>query len=290
MGRSWTKEKVRDEILGLHKATGKINSNFAQVHYRNLYGAVVRLFGSWQKAVEAAGFNYADVRIRNPFRKWSRKAIVAEIKRRQKRGLALNAREVCKDDYALYKAAKRYFGRGGWDKALRKIGLSSYSLYANRIWTKPKVVAAIQGLYTEGSPLYAYYLQRNGHASLVTGGVKVFGSWHKAIEAAGYKYEDIRAVRQGYWTHATVIKEIKRLEKLGVRLSSKATQKTRGDLFGSAIIHFGSWSQAVEAAGINYRKHALVWSTKAWLRKLSEAEVKDIIQKSKTLVKKRRGR
>lgn len=285
----WTKERIIAQITEIHQKEGEINSNFIQVHYSPLYGAATRLFGSWQKAVEAAGFDYGTIRVKKPFRKWSKKAIVTELKRRQKRGLALNAKGVCKDDYGLYLAAKRYFGKGGWNKALRRIGLNSNAVFAGRIWTKQKVIGAIQTLYKAGSPLYAYYLQKNGYSNLVAGAVKVFGSWKKAIESAGYKYEDVKAVRTGHWTKTTIIKVIKRLEKMGVRLSSKATQMNMGDLFSSARLLFGSWGQAVESAGINYHEHSLTWSTKAWLRKLSKSDVQRIVKKSETFIKKRRS-
>jgi hypothetical protein len=71
---------------------------------------------------------------------------------------------------------------------------------------------------------------------------------------------------------------IRDLEKQGIRLSSKEVQNTHCWLFSAAVKIFGCWSQSVEAAGINYRKHYRNWSTKAWLRTLGDDEVATIIE------------
>lgn len=290
MRQSWTKEKVRDAILGLHRKTGKANSNFVQVNHPILYQAALRHFGSWPKAVEAAGLEYSVVRVNKPFRRWSKKAIVAELKHRQREGLALNQRAVSQDDDSFYRAARRHFGLGGWDKALRMIGLSSRAVVPPRTWTKQQVLAKVHELCRAGVPLNCASLIKGDHRKLYCAGRKWFGSWRKTIEAAGYDYNKIQAVRANYWTPQIVIKEIKQLEKSGIRLSLKAIRETRNDLLSAAITRFGSWGQAVEAAGISYQAHCLKWSTKAFLRKLSAADVERLKGKAETLAKKRKVR
>lgn len=285
---SWTKEKIIAEIKKVYRKEGKLNSNFAQTQYRALYQRALYHFGSWGKAVKAAGYDYQSLKVVKQFRCWSKAAIVAELRRRRKLGLPLSGLAVSREDPGLYHAAKRYFGSGGYDKALRKIGLSSMAIFASRIWTGEKVLKEIHLLFRARSPLYAYYLSKNGYASLVSGAVKWFGSWRKAIESAGFDYEKVRAVRHDYWNPNLIIREIKRLNNSGIRLSSKTVQLTRSDLFGAAVKHFGSWSQAVEAAGINYLDHTLVWSTKAWLRRLKPSKVAALSRRAAKLSQERR--
>lgn len=284
----WTKERVVAKIREVYQKEGKLNSNFAQTQHAALYQRALHRFGNWGQAVEAAGFDYQSLKVRKRFRWWSKASIIAELKRRKKNRLPLSGLAVSREDPGLYHAAKRYFGLQGWDKALQKIGLSSMMVLASRIWTGEKIIREIHLLFQAKSPLNISYLTKNGYASLVGGGVKWFGSWKKAIEAAGFDYEQIRAVRSAYWKPEVIIREIKRLNRLGIRLSSKATQLTRADLFGAAVTHFGSWSQAVEAAGISYTDHSLVWSTKAWLRKLTPEHVTVLGRRAVSLAKRRR--
>lgn len=283
----WTKELVIDSIVEIYKKEGRVNSNFMQNHYQAIYQRGIKRFGNWQNAVEAAGYDYSLIRAVRPFRKWSKKTIVAELKRRKEEGLALNGLTVSNKDRGLYQAARRHFGRGGWAKALNKIGLSPADVYPLLFWTKDRVIKEIQTLHRAGSPLYHHYLTKNGYAGLTGAGERYFGSWKKTIEAAGFDYNSIRAVRTR-WTKKEIIKEIRRLEQIGIRLSLKATQQTRADLVSSSINRFGSWSQAVDASGINYQEHCLIWSTKAWLRKLTNVEVIRIERKAKTLSRRKR--
>ncbi len=282
----WTKELVIADICELYRKEGKINSNFAQTQHKALYQRAIKRFGSWQKAVETAGFDYASVRVLKTFRRWTKEAIIDEARRRKENNLPLNGDAVSQEDRGLYHAARRYFGRGGWNKVLQKIGLSSREIYAKIFWTKDKVIKEIHKLHEAGTPLYYYFLVQNGYAGLITGGKRYFGSWKKTIEVAGLDYNEIRKVRSP-WTKKELIDEIKRLQRVGIRLSLKATQKARADLVSSAINMFGSWSQAVDAACINYQEHCLIWSTKAWLRKLSSIEVKKLDRKAQTLSRRR---
>ncbi|HAZ14665.1 MAG: hypothetical protein A2X86_06255 [Bdellovibrionales bacterium GWA2_49_15] len=54
----WSCERIVAEITQLSKK----NSNHVRSNRRDLYSAAIRLFGNWQSAVEAAGFNYDEIR------------------------------------------------------------------------------------------------------------------------------------------------------------------------------------------------------------------------------------
>ena len=77
---------------------------------------------------------------------------------------------------------------------------------------------------------------------LYAAAVLAFGSWGEAIKAAGYNYDEVRERNQSpEW----VLREIKALIKAGDPLI--ATKNV--SLWTKATRHFGSWDQAVEAAG-----------------------------------------
>jgi hypothetical protein len=79
-----------------------------------------------------------------------------------------------------------------------------------------------------------------------------FGSWRKAIEAAGLNYDEV--VQRQKWTPEKIIAEIKRLYMEGKDLSITAMQRSYPNLVAIAQSprYFGSWRAAVEAAGLDY--------------------------------------
>ena len=86
------------------------------------------------------------------------------------------------------------------------------------------------------------------------------GSREKAVESAGFDYNEIRSTQQ--WTTEMILKAIKQLDAEGQDLNCKRNQKENSKLFWVAQDRFGSWGNAVLAAGINYEKHRShrVWS------------------------------
>lgn len=283
----WSKDAVIAGIKTLHQTEGKLNSNHVQRHHHQLYGAALRFFGSWGGAVEAADFSYDLVRVRE-LRSWNKAKVVKAVVFRKSQGKSLVGSIVDEEDRGLYQAARRYFGRSGWRKALRLAGIDPRTADSRVVWSKTRVVEEILLLHGNGTPLYSYYLMKHGREALHSIGCKLFGSWKKAIRAAGLDYSKVRASRHKWWNKKRICAEIKRLEKRGVRLSSKSVQHLRGDLSAAAIVCFGSWGAAVEAAGINYRAHLLVWSHKTWLRNLPKARARALRASTRKLALERR--
>ena len=203
----------------------------------------------------------------------------------------ISGNAVYSQDRGLYLAATRYLGRGGWSKALRLAGFDPKQVNTKaqqRKQTMRWVKREIQRLRRARTPLYGYWLFRNGFEKLYSAGDRLFGSWGKAIEAAGLNYEKIRATKQ--WSKRKVLAEIRRLERRGVRLSQKEVTHKRHlyGLFQAAIFRFGSWGQAVVAAGFDYRKHCSRWTYKSWLRSLTPQKLKGIKQRVTKFTRKER--
>ena len=123
--RRWTADEVLKEIRSLTDLSAKYN----QKSFPSLYGATIRHFGSWKKAIEAAGFSYDTVTRRK---------------------------------------------------------LAGY-------WTKDRLIEAIQALPEK----HSNYVRKK-HAGLYSAALRLYGSWGKAVCAAGIDYE---SVRKG-WLHA----------------------------------------------------------------------------------------
>lgn len=270
----WGRRNVIRAIRLRSNSNLPLNSMSVQKDILSLHGAARKYFGTWKKAVEAAGFSYTVVRLRKPVRQWTREEIVQKIKLRKRAGLALNGPTVLREDQGLYKAAMRYFGRYGWKNALIAAGINPTDVSGNRIWSKRGILARIRKLHRQGQPLYGNALKKAGELSLVNAGTNYFGSWRKTIEAAGLKWTKVRGVKKHkWWTKNRVIARIKYLYAKGVPLNFKFIHTYHAGLHGTAEKLFGSWSEAVYAAGFDYQKHSKVWSTKAWLRRLNSKDI-----------------
>ena len=265
----WGRDKILAIIKERYWLNLPLNSNYIQTKERRLYGASVKYFGGWPQAIGAAGLEYTKLR-RQTQRRWSRAAIVEEISNRHAKGLSIRGGDMETEDRGLYLAARRFFGKGGWVTARLLAGFDPTDPDPRQIWTEQSVCEEINRLSDSGLPLNTGSMQNSPYAYLLGAGSKVFGTWGGAIKAAGLDYSKVRRNRTtGWWTPRRILHCISLLEVRGVRLSHKATQKSNGALLAAAIVHFGSWSQAVEAAGIPYRKHCLIWSSKAYVRRVT---------------------
>lgn len=284
----WSRQKIIDVIQQRFSRGQPLNSNHIQTKFRKLYAASVKYFGGWPQAIKAGGLDYSQLRKR-VLRSWSKATIITEIKRRHQQRLSIKGQDVSEQDTGLYHAANRHFGRGGWAKARVLAGFAPVDPLPWKIWTEQTLVEAILVLSEKGFDLSVISVLRSSHANLLGAAQNVFGSWSKAISAVGLDYSTIAKAKRNWWTKVRIMTRIKLLEKGGVRLSHRAIQIDHADLIGAAIAHFGCWSQAVEAAGIPYRRHCHVWSTKAWLRSMTNEQYNSTIERSKTHAIRRRN-
>lgn len=269
---TWSKEIIVQKIKELAERDQPLNNHYIKQTHGILYTVSCQYFGGWGKAVEAAGIDYHKV-CRTTRRSWSKKTILEEIVRRYKEGLSLSGMVVQKEDSGLYDAALLHFGTPkAWARARQAAGLPPRDLDPRFIHDPEVVSRELRRLYDQGVLLNFGALRGTQYIYLVTAGKRLFGSYQKAIKAAGLDYSKIKKRRRNWWTKQRVIAGIKRLEKSGVRLSMWGAKGALQTLIASANRLFGSWSKAVEAADINYRKHIKIWSTKQWLQQMDEVE------------------
>jgi len=274
--------RSKDSIVDRIKALAKdhpLNARSVEKIDPNLAKAARKYFGGWDEALKASGFDPSKIRLKPVARKWSKAAIVAEIKARSKAGKSNAWRVVNRENRSLYAAAHKHFGKKGWAKARVLAGLPPVDPHPSQKWNRKTVIAAIKQLHKEGTPLHVFNMTSHSHLyRIYSGAYKVFGTWGNALREAGLDYSKIRRLKPwGWWTKQRVITTIRSLERSGVRLNSKTIHSDYSDLFAGSIKEFGSWSQAVEAAGINYQVHTTRWSTKTWLRRMRPEEYMNLL-------------
>lgn len=249
-----TPSQVLDRIRSLVAAGVDISEKSCRAWDPNIYAASVGLFGSWEKAVKAAGLNAEINATAARTRKWTEARVIAAIRKRYAQDLPLNYQAVVGSDEALASAARRLFG--GWDNALTVAGFDPDRIKQPKrqgrlppgSWTRERVIESIRADAEAGLPLSTHETQKRW-PSLVACGQALFGSWETAISAAGYDYEAVRKTQA--WTPDKVIERIRDLSQAGADLSNATCFAYDRSLHGAAATHYGSWPKAVAAAGLD---------------------------------------
>lgn len=140
-------------------------------------------------------------------------------------------------------------------------------------WPESRVIEKIQILYRSGVHLSQNAVIEAGHRALVLAACARFGSWSAARERAGVpslvRRQPTSAVA---WSARAIVDEIVARVRRG---QSVAVTKTPNALVCAAQRFFGSWREAIEAAGLDYASVSLSrrWTDAQlldWLRRLSK--------------------
>ncbi|HZL36706.1 MAG TPA: hypothetical protein VFC78_15410 [Tepidisphaeraceae bacterium] len=140
-----------------------------------------RLFGSWDRALTAAGLDADDVNI---YRKWRKESITLELRQRSREHEALNSGAIQREDPGLHAAAVRHFG--GYDAALLAAKLDPAKLRQRKSWSKRAVKDALKARHAAGEPMNDSIVRRQNPA-LYGACVRLYGAFHTARAAAGIK-------------------------------------------------------------------------------------------------------
>jgi hypothetical protein len=123
--------------------------------------------------------------------------------------------------------------------------LSSHSGYYPH--TKKGWIAAMQKVYEKDGKVFAKYLQHN-YPQLYSQGVWIFGDWDEALRAAGFDPDKTRMSQ--FWDRQKIIKKLRNMRDRNLPLYARYISKNHAALFSSSRREFGSWNNALRAAGI----------------------------------------
>lgn len=174
---------------------------------------------------------------------WTRENIIRQLVERQAQGLALTVGGQGVDK-SLYASARRIFG--SWRNAIQAAGIAPQQVLTWERWSPARILVMIRHLAKRERPLTTEQMERRYH-NLVSAARRHFGSWAKAILAAGV--EPTKLQRVVPWSPERVIEAILtralRNEPLVARLVEPRSLAEAGQRF------FGGWSAAVGAAGLD---------------------------------------
>jgi hypothetical protein len=211
-------------------------------HNGSLLGPAMHRFGSWRKAVEAAGIEYSAVKRQQ---EWTRDSVLQALLQRRDAGEKMGGGAIQKQDIPLWAAAKRYFGH--YQDALKAAGIPVAQSAPEWSWSVPQLKRALRDLHKAGVDLSSGRI-RNTHKELFCAARIRLGSWRKAVESIGLDYQSIR--RANEWSHQAIIDKLRELHSAGADLRPTVIQKEHIPLSGAVQRYFGTLSLALEAAGL----------------------------------------
>ncbi|MGO8674149.1 MAG: hypothetical protein ACLQVD_22650 [Capsulimonadaceae bacterium] len=121
-----------------------------------------------------------------------------------------------------------------------------------RKWSKEAIALEILSMYESGENLN-YSNVADTNVTLLRAATRYFGTWEAAVNFAGLDYSQIRRYKS--WTRDRIVSRIRELHSQGVDLSWRNISMTVDPQLAAAATkknHFGSWREALEAAGLDY--------------------------------------
>ena len=202
-----------------------------------LYDQGVWIFGNWDKALRAAGFDPEKMRM-SQF--WDRQKIVKKLQNMRDRNLPLYAHYMLKNHTALFSSSRREFG--SWNNALHAAGITKQvpkKLHKSRLGTLRSLRNVIERRSRATIPPVlksqaAYY----------------FGSLKNPMAALR---TDERLLAG--WSKQKIVTTLLRMHKAKESLSSWKARCEIPALASAARKYFGSWRNALQAAGIDPKLH-----------------------------------
>jgi hypothetical protein len=255
--RKWSREKIIEDITKLQQEGYSLSTrSMAELGFSGMVTTSYKpeYFGSWRNAIVAAGFDPKQVCRRK--RKWTSDRVLERIQELHRAGEDLSHSSAKRNHQYLVVVAinNRFFG--SWREAVEAAGINYEDVSKHEYWSKERISERIRELQAAGESLSHEDAKRN-HGALVSAASspRYFGSWGAAIRAAGLDYDDIRKINR--WTRDKIIKTIQELhtEDKSINNSSMRRMGYRGMMeAASRPENFGSWAEAVKAAGLNYEE------------------------------------
>jgi hypothetical protein len=251
---AWDEDRVVEEILLL--ADERRPLAYSKVDPR-LIAAAVRYFGSWQVALEVAGFDYDSVRLTRGA--YSEEELVRLLRRLAREEPDLTIGELHHRSYAM--AFKRTFG--SVEAAVRAAGLSSWParLVQPRL-SRRELVARLRARRRLGLPVYRSAIV-DADSRVYSSAIAHYGSWAAALRAAGVKSD---SPKQRRWSRALVLERLRARQASGRSLRPTDVQREDGSLYTQANQYFGSYRLAARQLGVDTRKRK--WTKAMVLRDL----------------------
>lgn len=186
-----------------------------------------------------------------PGRVWTRDKLVGEIKKLHNQGVDLSPTAIQETHGALFSSARSRSHFGNWRDAIEAAGLDYEGIKrVKQRWSHEEILDQIRAHHAAGEDLLdpEFKLKHRG-LYLAACAHRYFGSWRRAVHAAGLDHETMREKR--IWTKARILRCISDLAKEGKPLGWAYVEMHCPGIYRAARRkeNFGSWHEALLAAG-----------------------------------------
>ena len=190
-----------------------------------------------------------------PGKTWTKPKLVAAIKRLYREGADLSPTAVQRSNSALFSSARSRSHFGSWGAAIEAAGLNygDFKRIKQR-WTRDDILSSLRQLHDEGEDLLdPEFKTRHRSLYLAACAHRYFGSWQRAIKAAGLDHDKMRESR--VWTKNRILRTIEQLAHEGKPLGWAYIEQHEPGIYRAARRkeNFGSWAGALRAAGVEHR-------------------------------------
>ncbi|OXS54895.1 hypothetical protein B0G93_13150 [Bacillus sp. V-88] len=168
-------------------------------------------------------------------------------------------------------------------------------------WTKEKVITELQQYQRKGHPLNSRYMQSNNNR-LLKAGKRYFNTWEKAVEHAGFNYQEVleQAKKQQKinlkkasvkrWTNEDYVSkqrkktlsQLKNIYSIDPFYTRREMNQTNSGLLYRANKYFGSLENALNEIGVNY-KEIKKESIKKWKDNFIIMEIERLLEEEEPL-------
>lgn len=243
----WEKTSILEVLKKHNKKGDDLSYNAMARRNQSLVSAAAYHFGSYRKACEKAGIDYAEV-TRRP--RWSKPRIIRLLKTAYRAGEDLHWSAVTTRKDELGRAAfaslqPRLFG--SWDRALHAAGLDAGEISRYRTWDRASIIADLKQLSADEEELNSGAIQKED-PGLHAAAVRHFGTYDAALKASGINPTGVR--RRRSWSKDEVLKELKARKRSKKPVSDSSVRKDFPALYGASLRLFGTFTAARSAAGI----------------------------------------
>jgi len=176
---------------------------------------------------------------------WTRSTILAELRRLDERGQRVCYAQLMSKNPRLYFAARYHFG--SFRDALRRAHLPELAHSLRPRWTRDRIIRLIKLARRSDEALnWQSVIERKDQlkqAAFASLQKRLFGSWAKALNAAGVDADDVRAYLD--WSPEYVLSCLKQRHADGESLRASDVRDEDASLHAASVRHFKSFAAAV---------------------------------------------
>ena len=185
---------------------------------------------------------------------WDKNDILQTLKKLHKEGKELSYTQLAKKNQPLVSAAAYHFG--SFRSAVEKAGIDYSGVVRRPRWTKQEIIRLVKQAKRDGIDLHWSAVTQRGdelsRAAFAALQDRLFGSWDRALSAAGLDSDEISQYRK--WGKDAIVYELKARSRESEALNSGSVQKEDPGLHAAAVRHFGSYDDALRAAKVDPAK------------------------------------